>query len=275
MAVTPPPSMTPAPTPAPQRSDRTTFSSRVDAFVTWLITAVSEFSAAMSNVSANATDAANSANSAASSLAAAVSAAGVSLWVANTAYATGVSKYSPADFRTYRSRAAVNSAVDPSLDPTNWAPISFGEFPILHVRNQQPSGTGAAGDSIAATSTSVRAFNTIVANTIGGASLASNNVTLPAGTYRCQISCPSYNTGSNKASLYDTTAAATVLIGTSENAAASTGQVSTSCIRGRFTIASSHIFSVKHYTAAGGGGGLATSSGLVEVYSEAIFEKVA
>ena len=64
MAVITPPSLTPAPTPAPQRNDRTTFSSRVDAFVTWLITAVTEFGAVASNVFANATDAFNSATTA-------------------------------------------------------------------------------------------------------------------------------------------------------------------------------------------------------------------
>lgn len=64
MAVITPPSLTPAPTPPPQRNDRTTFSSRVDAFVTWLITAVTEFGAIANNVALNATDAATSASTA-------------------------------------------------------------------------------------------------------------------------------------------------------------------------------------------------------------------
>lgn len=64
MAVITPPSLTPAPTPPPQRNDRTTFSSRVDASVTWLITAVTEFGAVANNVALNATDAATSASTA-------------------------------------------------------------------------------------------------------------------------------------------------------------------------------------------------------------------
>lgn len=71
MARTTPPAITPAPTPAPQRGDRVTFSSRVDAFVVWLISAVSQFGAVATNVYNNAVDAFSSATSAGNSAAAA------------------------------------------------------------------------------------------------------------------------------------------------------------------------------------------------------------
>jgi hypothetical protein len=64
MAQTPPPAIDPAPAPAPQRGDRATFSDRVDAFVTWLITAVTQFYALGVNVYNNAVDAFNSATTA-------------------------------------------------------------------------------------------------------------------------------------------------------------------------------------------------------------------
>lgn len=64
MAQTPPPTITPAPTPAPQRGDRATFSARVDAFVLWLTAAVAQFAAVASNVYANALDAFASATAA-------------------------------------------------------------------------------------------------------------------------------------------------------------------------------------------------------------------
>lgn len=60
-APTTPPSMTPVPTPAPVRNDRTTFSSRVDALVTWLVTFVTELVAALLNCYNNAVSAYNSA----------------------------------------------------------------------------------------------------------------------------------------------------------------------------------------------------------------------
>lgn len=64
MATQIPPTITPVPTPAIQRNDRTTFSNRVDAFVTWLIIAVAQFGAVATNVYNNAVDAAASATSA-------------------------------------------------------------------------------------------------------------------------------------------------------------------------------------------------------------------
>ncbi|MBP6708793.1 MAG: hypothetical protein KA223_06505, partial [Candidatus Accumulibacter sp.] len=63
-----PPTITPAPT-APQRGDRNTFSARVDAFLTWLVGAVTQFGAVAENAYDNAveaTDAATTANSAVS-----------------------------------------------------------------------------------------------------------------------------------------------------------------------------------------------------------------
>lgn len=57
MAIETPPTITPAPLPAPQRGDRATFSNRVDAFVTWLTLAVMQFAAVAANVKANALEA--------------------------------------------------------------------------------------------------------------------------------------------------------------------------------------------------------------------------
>lgn len=65
MAVQTPPPIDPVPTPPIQRGDRATFSSRVDAFIMWLVTAVAQFRAVALNVAANATDAATSASGAA------------------------------------------------------------------------------------------------------------------------------------------------------------------------------------------------------------------
>lgn len=64
MAVQTPPTIDPVPTPAIQRGDRATFSSRVDAFVLWLVNAVTQFQASVSNVHNNATEAVTAANAA-------------------------------------------------------------------------------------------------------------------------------------------------------------------------------------------------------------------
>lgn len=61
MSQTVPPTITAPPSPAPQRGDRATFSARVDAFITWLIAAVTQFAALASNVYSNAVDVYNNA----------------------------------------------------------------------------------------------------------------------------------------------------------------------------------------------------------------------
>lgn len=83
MSQTTPTPVDPTPVPAPQRGDRSTFSDRVDAFITWLTTSVAEFNSLALNCYNNAVDcynnavmvAASVASAAASAVAAATSAA--------------------------------------------------------------------------------------------------------------------------------------------------------------------------------------------------------
>lgn len=130
MPITTPPTITPAPNPAPQRNDRTTFSTRVDAFVTWLIAAVAQFAALAANVYNNAVEAFNYATTASAkageaqaAATAAAAAAGASKWVAGTNYAEGVCTWSPTDGLTYRHLVAGVSNIDPKLDP-NWKSLT-------------------------------------------------------------------------------------------------------------------------------------------------------
>ena len=134
MAQTVPPSITAAPT-APQRNDRTTFSDRVDAFVTWLIAAVAQFSAVATNVYNNAVDAYNnavsgaaSASAAAASAASAAATTGVVAWVSGTTYAIGDCRYSPVSLQTYRRKTNGAGTTDPSLDATNWTVLGLSSF---------------------------------------------------------------------------------------------------------------------------------------------------
>lgn len=137
MAQTTPPSMTPAPAQTPQRNDRTTFSTRVDAFVTWLTNSIAEFSALATNVYNNAVDAFNSATSAATqagnalaqatnaaaSATAAAATANAAAWNAATAYALNANAISQVDFRTYRRKIPGTTATDPANDTTNWVAV--------------------------------------------------------------------------------------------------------------------------------------------------------
>lgn len=138
MAITTPPTITPGPTP-PQRNDKSTFSNRVDAFVTWLIAVVSQFAAVATNVynnaleafgyataaSNSATAASTSAQNAADSAAAAAVTTGATLWVSGQTVAQDAAKISPLDRRTYRRRTSTGSGTtDPSLDSANYVLLS-------------------------------------------------------------------------------------------------------------------------------------------------------
>jgi len=78
MPITTPPTIDPTPSPAPVRSERSTFSGRVDAFVTWLGTGVMQFNNVASNCYNNAIEAYNNAVSAATQAATAAAQAGIS-----------------------------------------------------------------------------------------------------------------------------------------------------------------------------------------------------
>lgn len=141
MSATPPPVITPVPTPAPQRGDRATFADRFDAFITWVIAAVAQFAALATNVYQNAVSSFESAVAAALSASAAQAAAEAAAfaadapeWVSGTNYAKGFTVWSPVTFQSYRRRVAGAGALDPSSDPANWAGINrqsrFADVPL-------------------------------------------------------------------------------------------------------------------------------------------------
>lgn len=123
MPTTPPP-ITPVPTPVPQRGDRTTFSSRVDAFIVWLINAVTQFGAVATNVYNNALETFGFAQTAQAQATAAQALVNVAKWVSGTTYQNGAAVWSPANGQTYRRITAAGSGTtDPSLDTVNYAPV--------------------------------------------------------------------------------------------------------------------------------------------------------
>lgn len=123
-----------------------------------------------------------------------------------------------------------------------------------------------------------RDLNTAVVNTITGASLASNQITLPVGTYHIEASAPAYIVNSHKTQLYSVTASAALLLGTSEYCDAGGYTQTTSKVSGFFTLAAPAVLELQHYcqsTEATDGFGKATNFGVVEVYSRVMLLKVA
>ncbi len=278
MSQTTPPTVDPLPA-APSTSSPSTFAALADSFLSALITLRAQLVALATNVYNNALDAYTNAGVAAAGAAAAVAATGVLPWVSGTTYTAGSAGVGAScvssliNFRTYRRTTNGAGTTDPSLDPTNWSPISWGAFPRLHVREQQATGVNSAASASAGV-WSTHIINATLMNTISGASVSANTVILPAGTYECKISCPATNPNGHRARLYDVTAGSALLYGTSEYTGTGTTGSSRSFITERFTLAATHTLRVEHFTQSATYFGTAASTGVTEVYLDAIFEQV-
>lgn len=143
---------------------------------------------------------------------------------------------------------------------------------LVHVQDQKAANTNGGACTSGAWRT--RTLNTAITNEVTGASLATNQITLPAGTYWVQATAPGFFLGLHKAKLRNTTDGSDTLIGTSEyspGAVVSDTSQSRSVITGRFTIAGSKVFEVQHQcsiTNASNGFGVPSNFGVVEVYTD-------
>ena len=150
---------------------------------------------------------------------------------------------------------------------------TFGSA-LLHVRDEKTANTHG-GTSTSAT-THTRTLNTVKTNEISGASLASDTITLPSGTYFINAFAPSYIPQSTKLRLRNSTDSSYVLEGISNYA--NTSDIYTiSCLFGRFTIASTKNFQIHHFFQSGqpsNGLGQRVNEG-TEVYTDVMIWKVA
>jgi hypothetical protein len=141
----------------------------------------------------------------------------------------------------------------------------------IKVSDQKASGT-QGGTATTTNITAVRTLNTVEANTIAGASLAANTVTLPAGTYRVRASAPFCSTGTSKIFLYNNTDSTYTVIGDSLLTPG------TATLYGQFTITAQKDFRIRYYVGTTSGTndlGANVNSGQVEVYAQAEFTKAA
>lgn len=149
-------------------------------------------------------------------------------------------------------------------------------LPTLRMQHQLASGVGA-GNNLVGVNT--RALNTVVKNTITGASLSSNQITLPAGTYKVRGSAPAFAAGAHQTYLYSVTDTATLIAGQSQNSQDS-GTLywdNRSGIEGEIVLGQTTMLELRHYMTAGpstNGLGKPVSAGIVNVYAELVFEKV-
>ena len=147
---------------------------------------------------------------------------------------------------------------------------------LVHVRDEKTAGTHAGASSTGSWLT--RVLNTVKTNEVSGASLSSNQLTLPAGTYFAQGRAPNVMGLSHHSRLRDITNTATLLVGSSGYSDQNGGGASDSVVFGRFTLAGTAAIELQQRVSAAkatNGLGNANNFGEVEVYAELMVWKVA
>jgi hypothetical protein len=141
---------------------------------------------------------------------------------------------------------------------------------FAHYREEQPNNTDGGNPSVA--SYNVRTLNTEVYDSIG-ASLSSNRVTLPAGTYFVFALAPGYRIGKSKARIYNFTDSTVLLEGTGDFCAVgSEANHQHAMVFGVFTLSASKEIRVEHFASnnpgSGVGLGTAFNIGETEIYTQ-------
>jgi hypothetical protein len=141
--------------------------------------------------------------------------------------------------------------------------------PYALIRDEKADGVN--GGTFTAAAWQTRDLNTKKYDSAGIASVAANQVTLQAGTYRFRAIAPCRQVNANRLKLYNVTDAADVIIGNNASVANTVSTIVNAEVSGRFTIISEKVFELRHYcqtTVANLGFGTEDGMALgVEVYS--------
>lgn len=159
--------------------------------------------------------------------------------------------------------------------------LSFGdaggayESALLHVQDQKSSGT--EGGTFSA-GYQTRTLNTVVTNEISGATLSSNEISLPSGTYIVDAIAPAKVVNEHNVAWYNVTDSSYTLIGMSAFSVSGGGYAqTTSTVFGKFTISGTKSFTLRHYAQTArstDGFGNATADSQAERYAEVKIWKV-
>ena len=145
----------------------------------------------------------------------------------------------------------------------------------FHAQDQKSSNTD--GGTLSGGSFITRVFNTVVTNSISGASLSSNQITLPSGTYYVWGKAPTIGTARTKTILYNATDSSTILLGTSDDANGNYGVEVQGTVVGKFVLGAEKAIELRQQgvTKSGNGLGEGTGYSVVEVFAEIQIWKVA
>ena len=152
---------------------------------------------------------------------------------------------------------------------------------IFSVVDSKPNGVD--GGTFTAGSWQTRTLNTIITNTISGASLSNNRITLPAGTYIVTAHAPGLDVNQHQAVLFGVSGdTGNLIVGTTENTTDNSLSTSNpvctkSVIVQHLTLSTTTVLELRHkcsVTRTGYGLGSAASTGAGEIYSTVFIERV-
>jgi hypothetical protein len=172
---------------------------------------------------------------------------------------------------TFRVRRLTASTVSVTRLETG---VGVSTKQTMHVQYQLASAT--AGGTFTAGAWQTEPLNTEVQNNIAGASLLSNQVTLPAGDYILTSWAVAYNTTRHQLKIRNTTDASDAVIGAS-GVNSATGSQSIAIADGPISITSTKVFEIQHHcaaTATTNGFGVAAAFGTANVYADILIEKI-
>jgi hypothetical protein len=151
---------------------------------------------------------------------------------------------------------------------------AIGQIAIFE--DQKANGTN--GGTFANGAWQTRTLNTTASNGITGASLSTNQITLPAGTYVIDASAPANDVADHKAKIRNITDSTDDIIGSNANTTTASDIATDSLMKGTITIASTKVFEVQHRcqtTQANDGFGSQCGFGVNEKYTQIIIQKIA
>ncbi len=163
-----------------------------------------------------------------------------------------------------------NASQSPSL-----VSIPNLQMRVAYIKDVKASGVDAGASSAGVWQT--RTLNTMQDSTGLVISLASNQFTLPAGTYDFEASAPAYGVNRHIIRLYSVSDSVAALTGSSMYASQADGGCCLTELSGEVTITSSKTFRIDHYTQLAqptNGLGTNSSSGANETYTQVKITKI-
>ena len=152
---------------------------------------------------------------------------------------------------------------------TTGTPVDNSFKQLFHVTDKKADNTDGGTFSSGAWRT--RDLNTVESNDLDGASLSSDTITLEAGTYYIEWSCPAYKVNEHKSRLYNLTAGAIWVNGTSSYSFSNDATQTVSLGAGKFTLDETSTLQLQHrctFSNSTFGFGRASNYGIDELYTE-------